>query len=123
MYELCVKTYFSAAHRLREYSGSCEALHGHNWDVEVFVRGQQLNNIGLLIDFKEIKQTVKHVLDELDHTDLNSLTEFVTENPSSENIARFLYRRIGEKLNTETCIVSRINVYETPTSRASYWEE
>jgi len=122
MFELCVKTHFSAAHRLRGYAGSCEAQHGHNWDVEVSVRGETLDDIGLLVDFREVKRAVKTVLDELDHTDLNCLPSFIEENPSSENIARYLYERVGLGLNCERYMVSRISVYETPTSQASYWE-
>ncbi len=121
MFELSVKSHFSAAHRLVEYDGSCAALHGHNWDVEVFIRGEQLDASGLLVDFKEVKAAVKRVLDEIDHVDLNATEAFGTLSPSSENIARFLYDRLSEAINDSRCAVHRVAVYETPTSRAVYW--
>lgn len=122
MFELCIRTHFSSAHHLRGYDGSCEAMHGHNWDIEVFVSGEQLDDIGLLVDFKVMKASVKSALGELDHVDLNELPEFRDQNPSSENIARYLFRTIGAALNTDTYRVSKITVYETPGSSASYVE-
>jgi len=97
-------------------------MHGHNWDIEVFVSGEELDDIGLLVDFKVMKTSVKSALAELDHVDLNELPEFRDRNPSSENIARYLFRLIGETLNTDSYRVSKITVYETPGSSASYFE-
>ncbi len=121
MFELSVKSHFSAAHRLVAYDGSCAALHGHNWDVEVFIRGEELDASGLLVDFKEVKAAVKRVLADVDHVDLNATDAFGALSPSSENIARFLYERLSEEINDERCAVHRVAVYETPTSRAVYW--
>jgi 6-pyruvoyltetrahydropterin/6-carboxytetrahydropterin synthase len=121
MFELSVKSHFSAAHRLVEYDGSCAALHGHNWDVEVFIRGEELDASGLLVDFKEVKAAVKRVLELVDHVDLNATDAFGNLSPSSENIARFLYDRLSEEINDERCAVHRVAVDETPTSRAVYW--
>lgn len=121
MFELSVRSHFSAAHRLVAYDGACAALHGHNWEVEVFVRGEKLNKAGLLIDFKLLKSTVKRVLKEVDHVDLNTTPAFKSISPSSENIARFLYERLVDEIGDATCAVHRVAVYETPTSRAVYW--
>ena len=122
MFELSVKSHFSAAHRLLEYDGSCAALHGHNWDVEVFIRGEQLDASGLLVDFKKVKQAVGRVLEEVDHVDLNATEAFGDTSPSSENIVRFLYQRLSAEINDARCAVHRVAVFETPTSRAVYWE-
>ena len=121
MFELSVKSHFSAAHRLMAYDGSCAALHGHNWDVEVYIRGEQLDESGLLVDFKEVKAAVKAVLDEVDHVDLNATDAFGNLSPSSENIAKFLYEQLSKEINDKRCAVHRVAVFETPTSRAVYW--
>lgn len=123
MFELSVKTHFSAAHRLVGYDGACANLHGHNWDVEIFVRGSRLNNLGMLVDFRDIKAGIREVMKEVDHCDLNQLPGFLRENPTSENLARYLHTRLGERLNTPSVQVSRITVCETPGTTASYWDE
>jgi len=122
MYEISVKASFSAAHHLRGYAGSCASLHGHNWEVEVFVQGEALNGLGLLLDFRRLKQAVREELEALDHADLNSLEDFQAANPSSENLARYLYRRLSARLADGGRRVARVTVAETPGARASYWE-
>lgn len=121
MFELSIKTRFSAAHRLREYRGSCAALHGHNWDVEVFVRGEDLDGMGILLDFRELKAAVSGTLGVLDHSDLNALEVFQGRNPTSENIAKFLFDELSRTLNRSICRVHRVSVYETAEARATYW--
>jgi len=122
MYEIYIETYFSAAHHLRNYKGKCEAQHGHNWIVEVYVQCQLLNEIGIGIDFKDVKDATKAVLEDLDHKDLNEIPSFREENPSSENIAKYLYRKLSERLNDGNIKVSKIRVCETPGSGSFYWE-
>lgn len=123
MFEVYVKTHFSAAHRLCGYPGDCARVHGHNWIVEVYVRSKELNEIGIAIDFREIKMAVKEVVARMDHMDLNDLAAFHDVNPSSENIAKHLYHELGRILNTETVQVSRVKVCETPGAGAFYWED
>ncbi len=123
MFELSVKTHFSAAHRLVGYNGACANLHGHNWDVEIFLQGSRVNELGMLIDFGDIKIAVKEVMKEVDHCDLNQLPAFLRENPTSENLARYLYAKLGLHLNNEQHRVSKITVCETPNTTASYWDE
>lgn len=122
-YEVCVKTNFSAAHFLRDYPGDCARLHGHNWDVEVFVRCEKLNELGIAVDFRDIKRALREVLQDFDHTNLNDLSVFRNQNPSSENMARVLYQALGKKIDTDKVSVSKIKVSETPNTAASYWEE
>jgi 6-pyruvoyltetrahydropterin/6-carboxytetrahydropterin synthase len=123
IFEVYVKSHFSAAHRLVGYSGDCAKVHGHNWIIEVFVRCTELNGIGIGIDFRDIKTAVKTVLSDLDHSDLNELAAFKEVNPTSENIARFLYSELSEKLNGQQIKVSKVKVSETPGAGAFYWEE
>jgi 6-pyruvoyltetrahydropterin/6-carboxytetrahydropterin synthase len=122
-YELCVQTHFSAAHHLRDYPGDCAKPHGHNWTVSVHVICHQLNEIGIGIDFREVKAAVKGVLGKLDHSDLNTLPEFQEENPSSEAIARHVYRQLSCKLNTAAVRVAKVALGETPSYSVVYWEE
>ncbi len=123
VFEIYVQTHFSAAHALDGYPGDCARVHGHNWIIDVFVRCRKLDEIGIGIDFREIKNSVKAVLKNLDHFNLNELPAFRKTNPTSENIARFLYRELSQKLNTDSISVSKIKVSETPGAGAFYWEE
>jgi 6-pyruvoyltetrahydropterin/6-carboxytetrahydropterin synthase len=121
MYELKIITQFSAAHRLENFYGKCEALHGHNWKVEVFLAGEQLDEAGLLVDFGEIKARTNALLEEIDHKYLNELEAFREQNPSSENLARYLFERLSADLNQDGVRVSRVNVWESDTACASYY--
>jgi 6-pyruvoyltetrahydropterin/6-carboxytetrahydropterin synthase len=123
MFELSVKTHFSAAHRLVGYDGVCANPHGHNWEVEVFLRGTKLDAVGMLRDFKAIKGAIREAMQDLDHADLNLLPAFVRENPTSENIARHLFGALGQRLNTDHCRVSKVTVCETPGTSASYLDD
>lgn len=119
MYELKTQMYFSAAHHLLNYDGACENQHGHNWLVEAFVLGDKLDKSNILIDYKVLKKELKEVLDYLDHEDINELPEFKGISPSSETIAKFIYEKLKEKI----AIISKVSVWETTNSCASYFEE
>lgn len=122
MYELSVRSYFCGAHHLEGYAGHCCNNHGHNWEVEAAVEGDSTGNVGMLIDFKELKEKVRMVLSELDHKDLNTLDFFQGINPSSEHIARHIYRRLEALLEGKGCYVKRVSVRETPDTCATYTE-
>lgn len=119
MWEIKVEKHFAAAHHLLNYEGDCENQHGHNWRVEVYIRGNKLDKSNILVDFKILKKQLDSVLDFLDHKDLNGLEIFKGESPSSEMISRFIYQKMKE-LNP---LVHKVSVWETPTSCATYWEE
>jgi 6-pyruvoyltetrahydropterin/6-carboxytetrahydropterin synthase len=123
MYELKIVTQFAAAHHLRAFKGKCEQLHGHNWKVEVYLRASQPDEIGLVKDFGEIKAVTQEVLQRLDHTYLNDQAYFQQENPSSENIARYLFRELSRLLDDSRTRTSKVTVWESDTACASYWEE
>lgn len=123
MYELKIITQFAAAHRLENFYGKCEALHGHNWKVEVFLAGERLDRAGLLLDFGVVKAKAREVLEEIDHKYLNELSAFKEQNPSSENLARYLFQRLSDTLNRDGVIVRRVNVWESDTSCAAYYQD
>jgi 6-pyruvoyltetrahydropterin/6-carboxytetrahydropterin synthase len=122
MYEVTIKKSFSAAHLLKEIGGKCEELHGHNFLVEVSVAAESLNSEDLLIDFRVVKRWTDEVLEQLDHKYLNEIEYFKNKNinPSSEQIARFLYERISEKSRQTKVTLSRVTVWESDNSRVSY---
>ena len=122
MFELTVKSTFAAAHRLRDYSGKCENLHGHNWTVEVRVLADSLNDVGLAIDFKELKARTDEVLDALDHKLLNDVEAFKEMNPSSENIARWVFGALAKRLEGSGVSLKSVSVWENPNCCATYWE-
>ncbi len=122
MYELKVITDFAAAHQLRNFRGQCEKLHGHNWRIEVILSGDRLNQAGLLIDFKDVKTAANKILEDLDHSYLNDLPQFKNENPSSENIAAYLFRRLSGELNTSHLKVTKVTAWESDSACASYAE-
>lgn len=115
---------FSSAHQLRGYRGKCENLHGHNYKIEIYARGRELNNIGLLVDFVELKQAADDLVTYLDHKNLNELEPFVVEqNPSAENVARFVLEKLAAKINDERVQIYKVRCFETPTSVATYTVE
>jgi 6-pyruvoyltetrahydropterin/6-carboxytetrahydropterin synthase len=119
MYELKAQMYFSAAHHLLNYDGKCEHQHGHNWLVETFAKGTELDKSNILVDYKVLKKNLKEVLDYLDHQDINELPEFKGISPSSETLSKYIYTKMKEKIAQ----TSKVSVWETPTSCASYYEE
>lgn len=119
MYEIKTQAFFSAAHHLLNYDGECENQHGHNWMVEVFVKGEDLDKSNILIDYKVLKKELNTVLSLLDHKDINNIEDFKGESPSSEMIARFIYNKMKERIVQ----LSKVSVWETQTSCASYYEE
>ena len=123
MYKVTITDYFSGAHNLREYKGKCENLHGHNWKVEVTVTSKELDNIGMVMDFKDLKKIVSGILSVLDHHYLNEISYFKQVNPTSENIAKFVYSRVQEELTPKQLKVDTVRIWETAASSAAYWED
>lgn len=119
MYELKVLGDFSAAHQLNFFKTGCERLHGHNWKVELCVQGNELDENGLLMDFKELKRILNEVLDYLDHRFLNDLEPFKDMSPSSENVARWIFQEVSKKIEKAGIFVSRVTVWESDTACAS----
>ncbi len=120
MYEVRIKTEFSAAHNLREVGGRCESLHGHNFIVEVAVEAQTLNEAGMVVDFRLLKEKTRAVLKDLDHCYLNQLPAFERINPSSENLAVFIFQALARSLDGPSFQVRSVSVWESETSQAIF---
>ena len=123
MYELVIKSQFAAAHNLRNYGGKCESLHGHNWLVEVFIRADALGPGGMVLDFGILKKEAEGVLQTLDHKYLNDLPYFEKREPSSENIARYIYEALVEKLRPYHIKPYKVTAWESEGAGASYMGE
>ena len=123
LYNLKIVTDFAAAHTLRNYPGACSRMHGHNWKVELEVTATKLDNIGIAIDFKKMKQTTNEVCDRLDHHYLNEIAPFDIINPTAENIAAYLYGEIGRLINTGQIKVRAVTVWETERACVRYTED
>ena len=125
MYELTVEREFSSGHFLRNYRGRCENPHGHNYKVCITLAGTELDQAGLLLDFKLLKQVMRPVIDRIDHQMLNELEPFTTVNPSAENIARYFYEQTNQQLSGMTqgrVRVKDCTIWETDTTSATYYE-
>jgi 6-pyruvoyltetrahydropterin/6-carboxytetrahydropterin synthase len=125
MFELTVEREFSSGHYLRNYRGRCENPHGHNYKVRITLSGAELDEAGLLLDFKLLKQVMRPVIDRIDHQMLNDLEPFNAINPSAENIARYFYEQTSHQLAEMTqgrVRVKDCTIWETDTTSATYFE-
>ena len=120
MYQVSIETHFSAAHRLRNYKGLCENLHGHNWKVEATVCSEKLDNAGMVIDFNILKQKTKAIVDVLDHQYLNEIDPFKATNPSSENVAAYIFSRLSIALIDDPVKLISVSVWESDKSKATF---
>ena len=122
MFELTVNGEFEAAHQINGYNGKCQRLHGHNWSVEAVVTGNELDELGMLIDFKILKAELNNVLDELDHRYLNELPVFAVKNPTAENIAKYVFENLSksEIFSKSAAKLKAIRIFETPKSCVTY---
>ena len=120
MFVLKIVTDFASAHSLRNYPGDCARLHGHNWQVEVSVCSNVLDDNGIAIDFREIKKQTKLVIKRLDHQYLNEIKPFDVLNPTAENIAKYFFDEVGLLINNEDISVKEVLIWETPRSAVTY---
>lgn len=124
MFELVVNGAFEAAHRLVDYPGKCNRLHGHSWTVEMSVVGNKLNKIGMVADFKTLKAMLMEVLDGMDHQYLNELAPFNKINPTAENLAQYIYNVLKQQEFFDgTVKLNYIKVWESPKSAVIYRED
>ena len=123
LYTLKVLTDFAASHILAGHPGKCSRLHGHNWRLEVEVEARDLNEIGMAIDFADLKAQARELVEQLDHRHLNDLPAFEGVNPTAENVARYCYRTLSDRLNGEGVKVSAITIWETDRACVRYTED
>ena len=120
MFEVTIEETFAAGHALRNYRGKCENVHGHNYRCQVTLEGEQLDSIGLLVDFVEVKKLMSKVVDRLDHQFINDLPPFTEINPSAENMAKYFYDEISAGLSESPVRVGEVRIWETDTASATY---
>ena len=120
MFEVSVEETFAAGHSLRNYKGKCENVHGHNYKVQVTIQGPQLDSIGLLVDFVEVKRLIHSVVDRLDHQFINDLPPFDALNPSAENLAKYFYDEISRGMNAGGPRLAQVKIWETDITNATY---
>lgn len=120
MYYVSAVQHFSAAHSLREYQGKCENLHGHNYKVEVELKGMALSKSGMVVDFTDLRAALDKILSRLDHTHLNDIKPFDKINPTAENIAKLIYEEMLLKFNTQKVKVHHVIVWESEGCKAAY---
>ncbi|MBH44535.1 MAG: 6-carboxytetrahydropterin synthase QueD [Gammaproteobacteria bacterium] len=122
MYTLTIHTEFCSAHILHGHQGDCKRMHGHNWKVEVEVSGNKLDNVGMVIDFKEIKKSTNEIAKKLDHQYLNDLEPFKTKNPTAENISEYFYTQLSKIFNTNDTKIKSVKLWETDRASVTYTE-
>jgi len=125
MFEVTVEDSFAAGHYLRNYKGKCENPHGHNYKIRVTLAGAELDKAGLLLDFKDLREVIKHVIERLDHQMINDIEPFTVINPSAENLAKYFYDESNSRLQSVTkgrVRVKDVTVFETDTTTAKYSE-
>jgi 6-pyruvoyltetrahydropterin/6-carboxytetrahydropterin synthase len=121
MFEVSIEHTFAAGHALRHYKGKCENVHGHNYKVQVIVRGEKLDHAGLLTDFVDLKKLLRGIAEPLDHVFLNDIEPFTTINPSAENIAVYICEKMQRGLNQANPVeVAEVKVWETEIQSATY---
>lgn len=122
-YKLKTITEFASAHTLRGYPGACSRMHGHNWKVELEAVATSLDEMGMGVDFKKMKQAANEVGDKMDHRYLNDLEPFTKINPTAENIAAYMFQEISLRLNSDTIKVHAVTLWETDRACVRYSEE
>ena len=120
MYQLTVKRHFDAAHFVREYPGNCAKIHGHRWTVLLHVEAEELSDLGLSVDFRLLKSSIEEVTDEFDHSLLNDHEQFQYENPTTENICRYLFEHLGNRVRELGADLASVEVWESPTAGVKY---
>ncbi len=122
MYEVFIETSISSAHCLDGYPGPCSRVHGHNWRIKAAVSCEELDERGFAIDFHELKSRLEEICADLDHRELNRIEPFRDENPTAENLARYIFRELARRIADDRVRVSRVEVRETSDSGAVYRE-
>ena len=120
MYEITILSHFSGAHRLRYLHGQCEDLHGHNWKIEVSVTSRRLGKEGVALDFGILKKEVAKILNTLDHKFLNELPCFSKREPSSENIAKYIFDQLQQEARKHAVTLKKVTAWESETASATY---
>jgi 6-pyruvoyltetrahydropterin/6-carboxytetrahydropterin synthase len=120
MFKVSKEIMISATHRVREHQGGCERIHGHNWKIIVTAGAEELNEMGMVIDFKDLKNAMHKIIMPMDHNDINTYPPFDIVNPTSENLAKYIFDEMSKELNNNRMKIVKVKVYETDSSAATY---
>lgn len=120
MFTLKIVTDFASAHTLRDYPGACSRMHGHNWKVEVEVSGTELDEMGMLVDFKKIKKATKVITERLDHYYINDIAPFTEINPTAENLAKYFFEELQKQITEPNTMINQVTLWETERACATY---
>jgi 6-pyruvoyltetrahydropterin/6-carboxytetrahydropterin synthase len=123
MFEVSKTIWFCAAHQVRFDGGQCERLHGHNWRVQVTVRAKQLDRIGYVVDFAELKKAAWEAVERFDHGNLNEIAPFTEINPTAENLAHYVLRELAKRFNDERVRIHCVEIWETENNRAAFIDD
>ncbi len=122
MYSNVIKQSFSSAHKIEGHSGKCAFLHGHNWVAEIVASCEELNDLGMGVDFADMKAVAKPVIDELDHCYLNELPYFQSHPPTAENVAKYIYDVLEQSFREKNVTIEEVVIWETEGCGVRYWK-
>ncbi len=123
MFEVTKKAGFCAAHFLRDYDGPCSRLHGHNWTVEVVIRAEKVDRMGMVVDFMDLGSALDELIEMVDHKNLNEMAPFTEVNPTSENLAAWFHQELSRRLAPHGIAPHVVRIWELPDCSAAYWKE
>ncbi len=122
-YVVSTEISFSASHSLRGYNGECSRIHGHNWILRVYYEFENLNDIGLTIDYGQLRESLKKVVcSRFDHQHINNISPFDKLNPTSENLAREIFKLCREEVQVEGGRLIEVELWETSRDMVRYRE-
>lgn len=119
MFELSITGDIASAHYLRGYEGKCKNLHGHTWKIEVVIISDQLDSVGMVADFCTLRPQLKKFLETIDHVCLNDLEYFKEVNPTTENIAEYIYKGFSQEISPLK--IKNVRVWESDSGSVTYY--
>lgn len=120
MYYISKDLTLSCAHYIRGHRGGCEKTHGHNYRLRITLRAEKLNDMGMIMDFKDLEKSMKEIFQPYDHAMLNEVPPFDEQNPTAENMARYFYERLSTYMKHSGAVVDRVEIFENDSSSATY---
>lgn len=122
MYKILINTHFAASHMINGYQGPCKELHGHTWKLEVGVKTEKINEIGISLDFKDLKGIIQSITERLDHHHINNVPPFDKINPTAENLAQYIYGETKRQLPRDI-FISHVTIFESDSYALTYSED
>ena len=112
---------FSAAHAIRGHTRGCQNLHGHNYRVRVYLKAERLDELGMVLDFADLKEMMQEILGPFDHRVINDIPPFDQRNTTAELFGEYVFAEVTRRLAGEERVrVTRVEVWENDTACAVY---